>query len=89
MNLAWTADAERDLDEIWQYIAEDNIDAADRQVERLRTASVQLAMFPRIGRSGRRAKTHELVVSGTHYILIYRLVRDTVEILRVRHGRQK
>ncbi|HWF46770.1 MAG TPA: hypothetical protein VG168_07175 [Bryobacteraceae bacterium] len=30
-----SADADLDLDEVWEYIAEDNVDAADRWIERL------------------------------------------------------
>jgi toxin ParE1/3/4 len=89
MIVAWTVDAKSDLDDIWTFIAIDNLDAADRILDRLRTASIQLTMFPKIGRSGRRSKTRELVVSGTNYVLIYRVVRDTVQVLHVRHGNQQ
>jgi plasmid stabilization system protein ParE len=30
-----SVDAEFDLDDIWEYIAADNIDAADRRIEKL------------------------------------------------------
>ncbi|MGO9437529.1 MAG: type II toxin-antitoxin system RelE/ParE family toxin [Terracidiphilus sp.] len=35
--------AERDLNEIWEYIARDNVDAADRLISRLFTAFTTLA----------------------------------------------
>jgi toxin ParE1/3/4 len=89
MNVQWTAEAQLELIEVWHYIAPDNLDAADRVIERLRDAAEQLTSFPKIGRSGRRARTRELVVAGTSYLLIYRLNRAAIEILRVRHGRQK
>ena len=88
MTVFWTVPAERELIDIWLYIAIDNPDAADRMAERLRTASQPLAAHPRLGRTSRRAKTRELVVAGTNYILIYRIVKHGVEILHVRDGRR-
>jgi toxin ParE1/3/4 len=88
MSVSWTVPAERELVDIWLYIAADNLDAAERMVERLRAASQPLAAFPKLGRKGRRAETHELVVSGTNHILVYRVVKQGVEILHVRDGRR-
>lgn len=42
-------DAERDLDAIWDYIAEENLDAADRTLNELFEAFELLAKNPRIG----------------------------------------
>jgi toxin ParE1/3/4 len=88
MTVFWTVPAERELVDIWLYIAIENPDAADRIAERLRAAAQPLAAYPRLGRTGRRAKTRELVVAGTNYILIYRKVKRGVEILHVRDGRR-
>ena len=41
--------AERDLDEIWEYIAADSIEAADRLVEEIFTAIRRLAAHPQAG----------------------------------------
>jgi plasmid stabilization system protein ParE len=41
--------AELDLDEIWEYIAEDNIDAADRWIGRLFDTFESLARNPGMG----------------------------------------
>jgi len=45
-----------DLDEIWEYIAEDNPEAADRVIEDIREAIRSLVQNPHKGhwRSGRR-----------------------------------
>lgn len=88
MIVAWTADADRDLDEIWDYIAEDNPAAADRISDRLYVAALQLADFPHLGRTGRKRRTRELFVAGTYYTLIYRVMKHGVEILHVRDGRR-
>jgi plasmid stabilization system protein ParE len=46
MKVLWTFNAQRDLNEIWEYIAADNIDAADALVEKLRRASTLLTGRP-------------------------------------------
>jgi toxin ParE1/3/4 len=55
----------------------------------LTQASDVLNHFPKIGRAGRRAGAREFVVSGTPYILEYRVAKATVEITRVIHGTRK
>jgi plasmid stabilization system protein ParE len=42
-------DAEQDLNEIWEYIADDSIDAADRWIAKLFDAFESLAQFPGTG----------------------------------------
>jgi len=44
-------DADRDLDEIWDYIAEDNTDAADRWIAKLFDAFEALGENPGKGHS--------------------------------------
>lgn len=48
-----------------------------------------LLAFPRLGRPGRRPDTRELVISGTPYIVAYRLRDRDVQILRVLHGARR
>jgi addiction module RelE/StbE family toxin len=88
VKIRWSPTAERNADAIWDYIAQDNADAADRIRGLLDIAAERLVEFPRIGRNGRTAKTRELIVAGTPYILIYRISRDHIEITRVLHGAQ-
>lgn len=88
MKIIWSPTAERNLDAIWEYIAQDNLDAADRMTERLRTAANVLLTSPMIGREGRLARTRELVVADTPYILIYTPSRGRIDIARVIHGAQ-
>ena len=44
-----SAEAKTDLAEIWEYVAQDNLDAADRWIARLREAFDTLARAPGIG----------------------------------------
>jgi plasmid stabilization system protein ParE len=44
-----SVDADLDLEDIWNYIAVDNIDAADRWIEKLFDAFESLGQTPGIG----------------------------------------
>jgi len=89
MQVVWTARALTDLAALSAYIAQDNLPAADRQVERVLAAVAGLAQFPGIGRPGRRSGTRELVVDRTPYLVPYRVRGELIEVLRVLHGRQR
>ncbi|HEX6804067.1 MAG TPA: type II toxin-antitoxin system RelE/ParE family toxin [Terriglobales bacterium] len=72
-----------------EYIGRDNPSAAAHTVELVVRAVMQLDRFPSIGRPGRVAGTRELVVTGTPYIVPYRVRSGRVEILRVFHGARR
>ena len=86
--IVWTRRALRNLDDIADYIARDDAEAAQRIVRRIVERVAGLAFFPRIGREGRIAGTRELVIAGTPYIVLYRIT-ERVEVLRIRHGAQR
>jgi toxin ParE1/3/4 len=79
----------KNLDEEAAYIARDDPEAAARIVERIVTSVEGLAAHPASGRPGRVPGTRELVVSGTPYLVPYRVRSETVEILQVFHGARK
>ena len=89
MRVVWTARALRDLAALRAYTSQDNLPAAERQVELVLATVAGLARFPDIGRPGRRSGTRELVVGRTPYIVPYRVRGELVEVLRVLHGRQR
>jgi toxin ParE1/3/4 len=89
VRIIWTNDALRDLSAARAYIAANNPAAAAQQILRVVNAVGLLSQFPQSGRPGRRAGTRELVVNRTPYMLPYRIGFDTIEILRVLHGRQR
>ena len=88
MKIRWLRAALRNLDEQAACIANDNPEAALRIVAQVRDAIQRLARHPSLGRSGRLPSTRELVVSGTPYVIPYRVRGEQVEILRVLHGAQ-
>ena len=89
MRVRWLRRALRNLDEEAEYIARDNPDAAARTAQRIASAIEQLTSHPASGRIGRVPGTRELVVSGTPYIVPYRVRGHAVEILRVFHAARK
>lgn len=90
MRLLWTRPALSDLRALHAYIARDNERAANVMVARIvDRAERQLLRMPESGRPGRTAKTRELVLSGTPYILPYRIVGDAIQILRVLHSARR
>jgi toxin ParE1/3/4 len=89
MRIVWTEPALRDLASARAYIARDKPTAADSQVQRVLSAVEGLLRFPESGRPGRRLGTRELVIGKTPYVVPYRLRGDSIEILRVLHGRQR
>lgn len=84
--LRWTNKAVEDLTSAREYIAKDNPKAARETILRLIEAAESLTTHPHRGRPGRHAKTRELVVPGTPFIIPYSVKGEVVEILRVLHG---
>lgn len=84
--IKWLDIAVDDLEEIADYISQDNPEAARRIVKRLWSAVNSLADQPEIGRPGRVHGTRELVVANTPIVVPYRVVGSEIEILRVLHG---
>ena len=88
MRIVWTEPASRDLEDIGDYIAKDNLAAARGVVRAIEAAVRRLARFPHSGRAGHRAGSRELVVPRTPYFVPYRVGPRAVEILAVLHGAQ-
>jgi len=89
VRVRWLRRALRNLDQEADYIARDDPQAAARVVERIAASVDLLATQPALGRPGRVPGNRELIVTGTPYIVPYRVRDDTVEILRVFHGARR
>jgi toxin ParE1/3/4 len=83
-----TGEAEADLDEAWDYIARNNPTAADRLIDAIVKTAHQLAQFPESGRARPEfgPDIRSFVVSP--YVLFYRPIEGTIQVLRVLHGRR-
>jgi toxin ParE1/3/4 len=86
LRLRWTALAERDLEDIFEYIAQDHPAAGSRVVlEIIEQVETILPARPASGRPGRVMGTRELVIGSLPYVLPYRVVEDELQVLRVLH----
>lgn len=89
MQIVWLRRVLINLDEIAEYIAQENPPAAKQVVSLIFEQVNMLSTQPSLGRAGRVIGTRELVVSHTHYLVPYRIKNNRVEILRVFHTSQK
>ena len=86
MKLLWTRRALVEIDEIFAYVAADSPIAAERLALLIEAKALLLINQPNMGRPGRVNGTREFVVTGTPYILPYRVRDGRVEILAVLHA---
>ena len=89
MNLEWSVFALADRDDIFDFIEADSPRSAIRVDSAIEAQTERLVDFPDSGRPGRIPGTRELIVTGLPYIVAYRVMGDTVHILRVLHGSQQ
>ena len=91
MIVEWLHKAISTRDAQLDFIAENNPIAAIEYGDSLAQQVNQLSVYPELGRAGRKQGTRELVISGTSFVVIYRvkLKEKRVEILRVLHSSQK
>jgi toxin ParE1/3/4 len=83
--------AERDLDEIWYYVAKESgsVEIANRLIDSISDRFLVLASSPYIGRS-----RYEDFGAGCRsfgvgeYVIVYCVEAEDVLILRVAHGRR-
>ncbi len=82
-----TRRAKRDLNDIWDYIASDNIEDADRVIDALDGAVIKLAQNPGIGhwREELIDKRHRFFPVHP-YLIVYRHETKPLQIIRVLHG---
>ncbi len=75
-----------DLDDIWLYIASDNITAADRIMDELLAKFQMLATQPGLGRI--RDELAESIRSFPvgNYVIFYRATQDGIDVVRVLSG---
>ena len=80
-------DADVDLNEIWEYIATDSIDAADGWIRKLFDAFEALGRAPGMGHTRRDLTSHPLLFWPVgSYLIIYRAERSPIEIVAITRG---
>ena len=79
-------EARADLDEIWLYIAPDNLEAADKYIRAIVSRFPMLGSMPLLGRErGELSPGLRSFPIGRH-IIFYRPMDNGVEIVRVLDG---
>jgi len=89
MRVEWTQPALDNLENHFDHVAREDLEAARRMFTRIVEAVEKLGRFPAMGRISRVAGTREIYVSGTPYIVPYRVRNETVEVLRLLHSSQE
>ena len=81
----WLALALQDMQEIAAYIAENSPTKAQEVAQEIWNCGQSLKALPARGKPGRVPGTRELALVGLPFFLAFRVVGDTVQILRVMH----
>lgn len=85
--IAWTAEAQQWLEDIFEHIAEDNPEAAARAVQAIYEQAQDLRAYPQLGQRYNASARHVRILLYRHYRIAY-LVKDDgdIDILGVFHG---
>ena len=78
--------AEADIFEIWDYIADDSLAAADRWVDRLDEQFRLLAAQPLMGRARDQLAPGVRSFPFGRYVVFYVPLDDGIDVVRVLHG---
>ena len=81
-----TVRASQDLDDIWFFIAQDNLPAADALIDTLQQRCEMLAKNPMMGRARSELATDMRSYSIERYIAFYRPHPEGIELVRVLHS---
>lgn len=91
--IRYTPAAVDDMDEIFSYIAEDNLEQAEKMLVNLDNNIGALADFPQMG-SVLSEDDYSLIQNGyrfivvSPYLVLYRIIKDQIIIHRILHGRR-
>jgi toxin ParE1/3/4 len=85
--IRWTAEAQRWLQDIYEYIAADNPDAAARTVQAIYDRAQELITHPQLGYRYTASTRHVRIIRHEHYRIAY-LIKDDgdIDVLGVFHG---
>ena len=82
-------EAEGDINAIWDYIAEDNPDSADRVIDEIVSAIEALVPFPNQGHRSTDLTSRRLrFVHVREYLIAYAPDKKPLWIVAVMHGRR-
>jgi toxin ParE1/3/4 len=81
-----STEAIRDMEQILDYLANNNISMGERLLEEFSKKCRYLTQFPLMGRSYREIRPYLRGLPMKNYIIFYRLTEQGLEIMRVVKG---
>ena len=81
-----SAAARSDLDDVWFYIAQDNVEEADKCIQFIVAKFPKLEAWPEIGRQREELSSRLRSLVAGQYVIFYRPMENGIEIVRVLHG---
>lgn len=88
LEVSWRPEAQAALYHFISYIADHDPAAARRMLSRILESVEPARQHPYVGRVGRAPGTRE-IIAHPNYIVIYRTLPGTIEVLDVVHARQE
>ncbi len=79
-------EAEADLIEIWEYIAQYNEEAADKLIDTINQKAILLANSPYMGQVRSELQPSIRSFPVGKYVLFYRPIENGIELVRIIHG---
>jgi len=89
MNVRFTRRAEADLDAILKHLEQHSSEGARTIARSFSQAIEVVANHPRSGASTRRPQVFVKIVSNYPYKIFYRLGKDSIDILHIRHSARR
>lgn len=81
--------AYEDLDEVWEYISADSVDAADRVVDQIHELVQSLVSFPHLGHIRPDLTSRPLRFQSVRdYLVAYAPEEKPLAVIAVLHGRR-
>jgi plasmid stabilization system protein ParE len=78
-----------DVDEIWEFISIDSLDAADRTIAEILTVIRELVSFPKLGRRRPDLTSRPLRFIVVHeYLIVYASEEKPLWVIAIVHGRR-
>lgn len=80
------AAAEEDLHKVWEYVAQNNPEAAGKLIKEITRNFAVLRDFPQMGREQTRLLIGLRSFVVREYVIFYQPFESGIEVLRVMHG---
>ena len=78
--------AQTDLDEVWDYVADDSVTAADQLLATFHDKFLLLSSHPLIGQTRYELRPNLRCFSVGSYVVYYQPEEERIRIVRVLHG---